>query len=642
MEKNNKISFQINLHWIYLAGLFLIISQLINIIPPWFTPTDWGKVIIFRIVLSSLIFLFLFQILFKKIDIQDIKEKIKSVSLPFWLLVSLFVVYLLSTVFSLDPHFSLWGDPQRNGGFVNFSFYIALAMLIFLIFRKNDWQKIWDFSIIIGIIVAIIAILQQFGLFSSYLLSVSDRPMSTMGNPILLAIYLLLLSFLPIALGIKTKKLYKKIFYFSSTTLFVLIIVFLTETRGAFLGLFLGFIWFLFAYPNAKIKKIKIYAGLFLLLAILGTYFLKTYMDSHLYLYQRMNPIVSKTLDRTLSIFEGTNVIKSRLSTWKIAWNAFNEKPIWGWGPENFRIGFDKNYDPSLPVVGPESSGRPLTEWWDRAHNFIFDISVTTGLPSLLIYLSIFGVLFWRLQKIKSKFQEKEAVIANSIQAALIGYLTALFFGFDSVPTYLIFFLFVGYSMYLISRFSTQQKEPISPKKIDKIEIILNKLYPLRIPITLLLFIFLIFFIQTYNLKPLRLNKEMNIAEFYSENDRCQNTIAIINEISPQIKNSIIDNYLNQKSVLLIYNCFAGKQTNNEALIKKASQITKGTTVDHPAYLQNWFMTGEFINMLIEEKNKFTGNVYVPNAEMEKLKEEANYYFAKARSLSPRRQIVIK
>ena len=168
MKNESEISFRNNLYWFYLTGFFLVIIQILNVFPIWSTPNDWGKAIIFRVILSILIFLFISQILSKKISISSIGEKIKSVKLPFLLLLALFGIYLLATIFSVNQHFSLWGDPDRNGGFVNFSFYIFWAILAFLIIKKNDWQKVLDFLIVISIFVCIIAFFQKFGIFSKY------------------------------------------------------------------------------------------------------------------------------------------------------------------------------------------------------------------------------------------------------------------------------------------------------------------------------------------------------------------------------------------------------------------------------------------------------------------------------------------
>ena len=142
--------------------------QILNVYPFWSTPTDWGKAIFFRIILSILIFLFLWQIISKKIDFSYLKSKIKSAYTPFCLLIALFGIYLLATIFSVNQHFSLWGDPNRNGGFINFSFYIFFSILTFLIIKQNDWRKIMDFSIVVGLFACMIAFFQQFGILSKY------------------------------------------------------------------------------------------------------------------------------------------------------------------------------------------------------------------------------------------------------------------------------------------------------------------------------------------------------------------------------------------------------------------------------------------------------------------------------------------
>ncbi len=55
------------LSWIYLAGFFFILFLSLVNLPPWFSPPDWGKVIIFRIIASFLIFVFLSLLLFHQL-----------------------------------------------------------------------------------------------------------------------------------------------------------------------------------------------------------------------------------------------------------------------------------------------------------------------------------------------------------------------------------------------------------------------------------------------------------------------------------------------------------------------------------------------------------------------------------------------
>ena len=603
MQLHNKF------YWFYLVGFFVILTLPILNLPPWFSPPDWGKTIVFRILLSILIFVFLWQALSKE------QITIKT-SLPFWLLVSLLGIFLLANIFSLDPHFSFWGSPYRSGGFLNFAFYIIFAILAFLIVRRNDWQKIWDFAFIVGILVSIIAIFQQFGILSKVFIPFSGRPPSTVGGPIFLAIYLLLLSFLALSFGLKQTGL-KKLFYFLSFLLFLSVAIFITQTRAVFVGLAIGFLWFFFAYPK-KLILIKIFAGLLLILGVFGLYFLKTHPE----VYATQNDIVRSAINRILSIPEGD---ESRISAWKVSLEALKDRLVLGHGPENFSIGFDRYYDPSLPQI--EKMPGVVHSWWDRAHNFVFDIGVTAGIPALIIYLSLFGVLFWQLQRLKyypnpapeqSSVQGRftnDSVIAHGIQATFIGYLVANFFSFDTFSTYLISFLLIGYSLYLISANSNKST--------------MVKILPWgKNFILVFLFIGLIWFIWIFNLKPFQINTQINRAVYESENNLCQNALDRMEKILPE--HSFLDNYLRLQYVTIIQNCAKENIKPSEELAQKATQILKENIKNRPYYTRNWLLLGSYTNVLIEKNTR-------PELA-EGLKQEANFYFEKANQLSPKRQ----
>ena len=200
----------------YLIAFFVILALPLLAVSPWFHPAAWGKVIVFRIIISTLVFFLTWQILSQKIDnkiianSKSVLSKKNNVFWPFWLLIVLWAIFLLATIFSLDPYYSFWESPFRAGGFLNFSLYIIFAILAFLIIRKKDWQKIWNFALIIGAIASIMAILQYFEVFKKHLIPYTGRPPATFGNSIFLAIYLLVLLFLALSFGLKEKKYFKK------------------------------------------------------------------------------------------------------------------------------------------------------------------------------------------------------------------------------------------------------------------------------------------------------------------------------------------------------------------------------------------------------------------------------------------------
>src|SRR5438876_187562 len=107
---------------------------------------------VFRMVFSLLLFTGAAQFLWQK-NFPSL-ERLRGISkknIVFWLLVALFMVYLLATIFSADVRFSLWGSPSRSGGFVNYAGLILFAIMTFLMIKKDDWQKLFDGSIITGI-----------------------------------------------------------------------------------------------------------------------------------------------------------------------------------------------------------------------------------------------------------------------------------------------------------------------------------------------------------------------------------------------------------------------------------------------------------------------------------------------------------
>lgn len=658
--KNNQenVNSKNKFYWLHLTGFFVILSLPLLNLPPWFSPPDWGKTIIFRIILSLMIFLFIWQILYKtKNDylssiIQNISNKKSNVFLGFWLLIAVFGIFLLSTIFSQEPYFSFWGSPYRSGGFLNFGFYIIFAVLAFLLIKTKDWQKIWDFSIIIGIFVSFIAVFQQYGLFDKALIPYSYRPPSTIGGPIFLAIYLLLLCFLCLGFFINQKKILKRIFYCFAIILFLFTAIFITQTRAVMIGFFAGFCYFFLAYPitynvkkhwNKKLLFLKIFAGIILILSAYGVYYVNNHTIKELPQFVQENKFLKTTIQR-VSIKSALQ--DSRISGWQVSWEALKNKPILGYGMENFAQGFDEYYNPSLPKI-TQTLGSTGSGWWDRAHNFIFDISVTAGLPALIIYICLFGTLFFQLQKLKHIKRNQENVKENTdiiadipvyhaIQAGFIGYFTANFFSFDTFSTYLISFMLIAFVLHLIlskgsvgrSEVPTISRGPNSAA----LNIVWKKLQKNRNITILLIFLCVIWFIWTCNIKPFQINTDINAALYQAKNNDCEKAIQRMEKISKT--NTFLNNYLGLKYISIIGDCIKNENTETEQILaQRATEILKKNIEIRTTYTRNWLLLGIYTNYLIEKQT---------NLEIkEKLKQEADYYFERANQLSPKRQEIL-
>ena len=599
------------LKWIYLAGFFLILALPLLNIEPWFSPPNWGKTIVFRIVLSLLIFLFL--CLFLKSKEKPFVSKITRTCL--YLLSAFLGAYFLATIFSVDSNFSLWGSPARSGGFINVALFIIFAVLAFFVLKKEDWPKIWNFSFIVGALVSIVAILQWQGVFEDVLITYANRPPSTIGNPIMLALYLLLLSFLALAFCLKERFLPKKLLYFLIFSLFFFVIL-LTYSRAAYLGLAVGLLYFFFFFPfqkRALSLTLKMSVLALLIAGSLGVYYINTTEELPEFIQENRT---LRGMANRLSL--ETALQDPRISGWEISWQAIKDRPILGYGPENFAVGFDKHYDPAT-----ETRPGGADNWWDRAHNFAIEKAVTAGIPALILYLSVFVFLFWHLQKRKS-------LLAHSVQASFLAYLTANFFSIDNFATYLISFLLIGYSLHIVNNGeSLPEQEPVSNKKKGRG----YKKY--RGPLKVFFFVLLVWFIWSFNLKPLQINKEINLAVYQAKTGNCNEAVKRMENVFSQ--KSILDGHLRLKYIEIINNCLSEEELKeSRSLAERAREVLRENTEIMPRFTRNWLWLGRYNNLLAEHWYDQEPILY------EEAVKEAESSLAKANQLSPKRQEVLQ
>lgn len=145
--------------------------------------------------------------------------------------------------------------------------------------------------------------------------------------------------------------------------------------------------------------------------------------------------------------------MQTRLLLWKQSIIAFKEKPIFGWGMENFNVPFEKHYNPYFEV------------WYDRAHNIFFDYLVMTGILGLLSFAGIFVVYYRQFFKTRIN-ADKELIYADKKPAPIsqnqrqsarqkvllfvlpIAYLVQGLVLFDVLPIYINLFLFLAFASY--------------------------------------------------------------------------------------------------------------------------------------------------------------------------------------------------
>ncbi|MBI1866591.1 MAG: O-antigen ligase family protein, partial [Candidatus Staskawiczbacteria bacterium] len=492
-----------NINQVLFFGVCFILFLPIIVLPPDFQPSDWTRSILFRIIITALVSFLFFKFFYKKSISIELPAWNKSLYLPMLILSVFFITLIIATIFSQDISFSIFGSPLRAGGVLNLLFFFIFSIILALFIDKNHWEKLFNILFITGGITSLLAIIQYFNLLKNIFISYEEGSTpSFLGNSTVLAIYMLFLTFLAFVFFIQKQKRREKLLYGALFLLFIFTI-FITGSRAAYLGLLAGFLYFFFFYPATneiqaqsteksgkwhylKLKTLKIIAASFLILAIITVLFFNFFPQ-----FGEKNSFF-KILTSRLSIEKiAMDILGTRLPVWKMTLEAIKDRPLLGWGPENFYIGFEKYYDPtpfSHPVL-----------LWDRPHNIILDIAVSSGIFSLLIYLFFWISLFWQLQKIKhieknADYYDENILKTHGVQSMFIGYLIVLFFNFDSFASYLISFFFIGYSFYLIS--NREKRLIILP---------LRNVFFRKKLLVFICFTMVIIFLWFWNIKPLYL-----------------------------------------------------------------------------------------------------------------------------------------
>ncbi len=413
-------------------------------------PYMFGKLLFFRSVVEIALILFLIYLLLNCHKLQPNYNKLplnyrliaKFFQNPLFIFTCLFIISLtVSAIFAVNSYRAFWGTIDRGEGLFGILHCFAVFLLALFFFKEKDWFNLLKIYLVGGFILVFYAFLQRFKIYNfPFALAYEDpRPGSFLGNSSFLATHLIFIIFFAVIVfffnkqQLNCRKLqpnYNLISlkfwrYFSLLTIFLsAATIFLASTRGAILGLGAGFLFLLFYFAfkkpliNADSKPINadkkisvsqqnqhksakiparrsfseggsanrhyIAVGLLTFLIIFGGIFWAT---RHHPVWQKIPGFNRLAQTSFMNINDPST--QTRLITWKLSWKAFKEKPLFGWGPENFLIAYEKYYDPNYAIYGET--------WMDRAHNKIFDLLAMQGIFGLLIYLGIFASAFYLL-----------------------------------------------------------------------------------------------------------------------------------------------------------------------------------------------------------------------------------------------------
>ncbi len=403
------------------GGIFVSLFSPLVLSAPFFFPFIVPKTLFFQIAVTIALFFYVVAVTLDKKYAPRFDTLTKFV-------LAFFGVYVLAAALGASPARSFFGTYERMLSVINMAHFVVLYLIVKSIFvSPRDWLWLLRISVGASVLVSLYGIGQKLGIEWFFHAGI-DRIDSTIGNAAFVAGYLIFAVFFALMLLVKDSHPFFRACAAGSLALSASIIYF-TGTRGAVVALVVACVMLLVAYffrPEraAFIKKENLKWGV----AVIALALLFVVMFEGRGVYQ--------SVKRFSSISFSDATVQTRLLSVSTGWEGFLVRPALGWGPENYNLVFDKYYNPKL---------YPVENWFDHAHNIFFDIATTMGIAGLVAYAALIGYLMLRAIAFARAAPENYwvGICACVLVAA---YFTQNIFVFDSLVTYLPFFIVLAFA----------------------------------------------------------------------------------------------------------------------------------------------------------------------------------------------------
>ena len=236
----------------------------------------------------------------------------------------------------------------------------------------------------------------------------------------------------------KPRQAWWRVFWLSVLVLDVSI-MYQSGTRGALIGLAAGLLAFGGGYTLwGKLPRVRLTA-MVLMIALLGlTVLLGAVRDTGWFEDLARHNVM---LNRISIIGDANDSLQGRVDSAITGLRAFADRPLLGWGPENFAIAYDRHVTPEVVSAGVTS--------FDQAHNKPIEELTTKGILGLASYMSLWVFMLWVLINTVRKLGPADQIFVLFAAAALVGYFVQNLFLFDTPGTVPNYFLLLGFMVFV-------------------------------------------------------------------------------------------------------------------------------------------------------------------------------------------------
>jgi tetratricopeptide (TPR) repeat protein/O-antigen ligase len=438
------------LRGVVLAGVFALPFIALYVANSMFFPFITGKNFAFRIITEIVAGAWLALAFIRS-------EYRPRSSWLLWAFAAFVAIIGIADIFGVYPMKSIWSNYERMEGWVTLAHLFAYFLVTVSILNTEKlWRAWWYTSLGVSVLVGFIGVFQFFGFTG--INQGSTRLDARLGNATYAAVYMLFHVFIA-ALFIArlwADKAKDKGFYtwlLASIIFLDSFVLFFSGTRGAILGLLggalLSAIILIILAPRSRVAW-RAGTAIVGFLVLAGGFWL---VKDQAWV-RNIEPL------HRIATLNNDGITIARVLNAQMAWEGFKERPILGWGQENYAVVFDKNY---LPAMYAQE------QWFDRTHNIVFDWLIAGGILGLLAYLSLhfFALLMvWR----SGAFAPYEKALITGFFAAYFFY---LIFTFDNIMSYILFVSLLAYITVRAQSVKPQERAagPVEPKYLPVVAV---------------------------------------------------------------------------------------------------------------------------------------------------------------------------
>ena len=345
---------------------------------------------------------------------ESIWKSIRSIPLAIPV-ISLAIVYIVATLFSVTPRVSLFGSYQRlQGTYTTLSYLVLFAAIAGNLRKREQVGRLITTLVLVSLPISLYGVLQRYQIDPvPWGGNVSRRIASNMGNSIFVAAYLIMVFPLTIGRIVESftailrdsERMWSQV---ARATIYVfiaslqLIALYMSGSRGPALGWMAG-TFFMVMLLSLYWRKRWLTVSFVVIGALVGIFLIIFNIENGPLEKLRESPAIGRF---GLLLDPESNSALVRKYIWEGAYDLVSPheplqfpdgdgdifnflRPLIGYGPEAMYVAYNSFYPPELGHVEKRNASP------DRSHNETWDSMVITGGVGLAVYIAVFISVFY-------------------------------------------------------------------------------------------------------------------------------------------------------------------------------------------------------------------------------------------------------